>query len=264
MRSQHAERQRRRAASGERNGAGDDRTTIEGAGCRLVLGRGAVGVAECPGLDWVAAWSVVAERWDVRGAWGGWVAASVVVAKRGPSNPPAVLFHGWWERSNRLGRLRCCLGCGRGAVGRATRQPCCSTAGGSGRTGWGGWVAASVVVAERRASRSGWTGLGCRLMLGRGAECQSKWLGRLGCCLGCGRGAVGLGPACGPCRRAPARSAAGTRDAAPGIGTGLGQGQSGVCWLQRGCTWRNVAACGARWVGSGSVMGGGACVRLAA
>ena len=190
MRSQHAERQRRRAASGERNGAGDDRTTIEGAGCRLVLGRGAVGVAECPGLDWVAAWSVVAERWDVRGAWGGWVAASVVVAKRGPSNPPAVLFHGWWERSN--------------------------------------------------------------------------WLGRLGCCLGCGRGAVGLGPACGPCRRAPARSAAGTRDAAPGIGTGLGQGQSGVCWLQRGCTWRNVAACGARWVGSGSVMGGGACVRLAA
>ena len=151
MRSQHAERQRRRAASGERNGAGDDRTTIEGAGCRLVLGRGAVGVAECPGLDWVAAWSVVAERWDVRGAWGGWVAASVVVAKRGPSNPPAVLFHGWWERSNRLGRLRCCLGCGRGAVGRAIRQPCCSTAGGSGRTGWGGWVAASVVVAERWA-----------------------------------------------------------------------------------------------------------------
>ena len=208
---------------------------------------------------------------DVRGAWGGWVAASVVVAERWV----------WWRALDWTGlpsgagsRSGGTFG-GRGADGlrprlwwrsggRAIRQPCCSTAGGSGRIGWGGCVAASVVVAERRASRSGWTGLGCRLMLGRGAECQSKWLGRLGCCLGCGRGAVGLGPACGPCRRAPARSAAGTRDAAPGIGTGLGQGQSGVCWLQRGCTWRNVAACGARWVGSGSVMGGGACVRLAA
>ena len=55
-------------------------------GCGLGCGRGAVGVAEGTGLDWVAAWSVVAERWDVRGAWCGWVAASVVVAKRGRSN----------------------------------------------------------------------------------------------------------------------------------------------------------------------------------
>jgi hypothetical protein len=33
-------------------------------------------------MDWVTAWSVVAERWDVRVAWGGWVGVSDVVAER--------------------------------------------------------------------------------------------------------------------------------------------------------------------------------------
>ena len=75
-------------------------------------------------------------------------------------------------------------------LGGASDPPAAlESAGGSGRIGWCGWVAASVVVAERRPSRIGWTGLGCRLVLGRGAVGRPKWLGRLGRSYGCGGGA---------------------------------------------------------------------------